>query len=82
MQKFMPILIFNQVRLKFLCSLLPPYFAWNENQENMHSLHLFLHGTFSLNKPRISTKLRKLTAILKAEEQENTQQINTPSFVF
>lgn len=79
MQKFMTIWIFNKVRLTFLCSLLPPCFAWNENQENVQSS--FLHGTFSLNKPKI-TKLRNLTAIFKAEAQENTQLINAPSVVF
>lgn len=61
MQNFISILVFNKIRLTILYSLLPPCFAWNENQENMQSSSVFMALAAWL-KPRISRKLRKFTA--------------------
>lgn len=74
------IFIFNKVRLTFLYSLLPPCFAWNENQENTQSSSVFM-ALFSLTKTKDKQK-ESLQKSSRAEAQENMQQMNFTSFIF
>lgn len=81
MQKFMSILIFNKVRLTFLYSLLPPCFAWDENQENMQSSS-FLHGTFSLTKTKDQYKTKKTYSHFQGRSTRKYTANQLPKFHF